>query len=114
MLRSRRKNSASSASTRPRNWSWSRTPINPCPCCGRLVLDETPGAYATYPVRFREDDAIQFQWPTMDGGANKVSLTHQRPGRPRPSDPPLPVLAGGRRPHVRRLRHRPGLGTRLD
>ncbi|MER8087630.1 CPCC family cysteine-rich protein [Streptomyces sp. NPDC094048] len=73
-----------------------------------------PGAYAIHPVCFWEDDAIQFRWPTMDGGANRVSLTHQRPGRPRPSDPPLPVLAGGRRPHVRRLRHRPGLGTRLD
>ncbi|MFJ2583135.1 CPCC family cysteine-rich protein [Streptomyces sp. NPDC087538] len=24
----------------------------PCPCCGRLVLDEMPGAYAICPVCF--------------------------------------------------------------
>ncbi|WP_256088900.1 MULTISPECIES: CPCC family cysteine-rich protein [unclassified Streptomyces] len=66
-----------------------------------------------YPVCFWENDTIQLRWPTVDGGANKVSLIHQRPGRPPPSDLPLPVLAGGRPPHVRRLRYRPGLGTRL-
>lgn len=33
-----------------------------------------PGSYAICPVCFWEDDAIQFRWPTMDGGANKVSL----------------------------------------
>ncbi|MFF2061048.1 CPCC family cysteine-rich protein [Streptomyces sp. NPDC058200] len=26
------------------------------------------------PVCFREGDGVQFRWPTMDGGANKVSL----------------------------------------
>ncbi|MEE4585236.1 MULTISPECIES: CPCC family cysteine-rich protein [Streptomyces] len=46
----------------------------PCPCCGHLVLDEMPGSYAICPVRFWEDDGVQFRWPTMDGGANKVSL----------------------------------------
>ncbi|MGZ3101204.1 HEAT repeat domain-containing protein [Streptomyces sp. H72] len=39
---------------------------------------------------------------------------HQRPGRPRPGDPLLPVLASGRRPHVRHLGQRPGLATQLE
>ncbi|MFB7459240.1 CPCC family cysteine-rich protein [Streptomyces sp. NPDC056188] len=46
----------------------------PCPCCGYLVLDEMPGSFVICPICFWEDDAIQFRWPTMDGGANKVSL----------------------------------------
>ncbi|MFC9943745.1 CPCC family cysteine-rich protein [Streptomyces pratensis] len=48
----------------------------PCPCCGYLVLDEMkfPRSYAICPVCFWEDDVIQFRWPTVDGGANKVSL----------------------------------------
>ncbi|GGS26116.1 CPCC family cysteine-rich protein [Streptomyces griseoviridis] len=33
-----------------------------------------PGSYAICPVCFWEDDAIQFRWPTMNGGANKVCL----------------------------------------
>ncbi|MEV7872692.1 CPCC family cysteine-rich protein [Streptomyces sp. NPDC088124] len=27
-----------------------------------------------YPACFWEDDEVQFRWPTMGGGANKVSL----------------------------------------
>ncbi|MEW2117243.1 CPCC family cysteine-rich protein [Streptomyces sp. NPDC005474] len=53
-----------------------------------------PGSYEICPVRFREDDGVQFRRPTMAGGANKVSLVDvQRnyrerrprtgPGRPR-------------------------------
>lgn len=48
-------------------------------------------------------------WPSAH-----FTRDHQRPGRPRPGDPLLPVLASGCRPHVRRLGHWPGLGTRLD
>ncbi|MFD4970262.1 CPCC family cysteine-rich protein [Streptomyces sp. NPDC058424] len=47
---------------------------HPCPCCGHLILEEMPGSYAICPICFWEDDAVQFRWPTMDGGANKVSL----------------------------------------
>lgn len=46
----------------------------PCPCCGHRVLDAMPGSYEICPVCFWEDDGVQFRWPTMDGGANKVSL----------------------------------------
>ncbi|MGW5460112.1 CPCC family cysteine-rich protein [Streptomyces sp. NPDC003996] len=45
-----------------------------CLCCGHLVLNETPGSYEIFPVRFWEDDPVQFRWPTLPGGATKVSL----------------------------------------
>ncbi len=47
----------------------------PCPCCGHRVLGEMPGSYEICPVCFWEDDGVQFRWPTMNGGANKVSLS---------------------------------------
>ncbi|MFD6326259.1 CPCC family cysteine-rich protein [Streptomyces sp. NPDC058442] len=46
---------------------------HPCPYCGHRVLDAAPGSYEICPVRFREDDVIQFWWPTMPGEANQVS-----------------------------------------
>ncbi|MFD8597524.1 type I-E CRISPR-associated endoribonuclease Cas2 [Kitasatospora sp. NPDC059646] len=49
----------------------------PCPCCGHLVFDLDdgwPGSFAICPVCFWEDDAQQFRWPLMPGGANRVSL----------------------------------------
>ncbi len=33
-----------------------------------------PGSHYICPVCFWEDDLVQFRWPTMAGGANKVSL----------------------------------------
>lgn len=33
-----------------------------------------PGSYATCPVCYWEEDLVQFRWPTMAGGANRVSL----------------------------------------
>lgn len=33
-----------------------------------------PGSYAICPVCLGEDDGVQFRWPTMAGGADKVSL----------------------------------------
>lgn len=33
-----------------------------------------PGSYEICPVCFREDDGVQFRWPTMAGEANKISL----------------------------------------
>jgi hypothetical protein len=39
------------------------------------VLDAMPGSYEICPVCFwEEDDGVQFRWPAMGGGANKVSL----------------------------------------
>ncbi|GGT08877.1 CPCC family cysteine-rich protein [Streptomyces atratus] len=49
-------------------------PPLPLSCCGHLVLDEIPGSYTICPVCFWEDDGVQFRWPTMTGGANKISL----------------------------------------
>jgi hypothetical protein len=49
----------------------------PCPCCGHLVFDLAdgwPGSFALCPVCFWEDDAVQFRWPDVEGGANVVSL----------------------------------------
>jgi RNAse (barnase) inhibitor barstar len=49
----------------------------PCPCCGHLVFnaeDGWPGSYAICPVCFWEDDLVQFRWPTMAGGANRIPL----------------------------------------
>ncbi|MGW4721764.1 CPCC family cysteine-rich protein [Streptomyces sp. NPDC004291] len=47
---------------------------HPCPCCGHRVLGTMPGSYEICPVCFWEDDGLQFRWPAMRGGANKVSL----------------------------------------
>ncbi len=46
----------------------------PCPCCGHLVFAEGPGSYDICEICFWEDDNVQLRWPTMDGGANAVSL----------------------------------------
>ncbi|MGW5258170.1 CPCC family cysteine-rich protein [Streptomyces sp. NPDC004012] len=49
----------------------------PCPCCGHLVFDIEdgwPGSFAICPICFWEDDAQQFRWPFMPGGAHRVSL----------------------------------------
>jgi len=46
----------------------------PCPGCGYLVFDEPPGSYAICPICFWEDDHVQLRFPTLEGGANKLSL----------------------------------------
>ncbi|MFE2009925.1 CPCC family cysteine-rich protein [Streptomyces sp. NPDC059491] len=49
----------------------------PCPCCGHLVFDIEdgwPGSHAVCSVCFWEDDRVQFRWPSVPGGANRVSL----------------------------------------
>ncbi len=46
----------------------------PCPCCGRLVFDGSPGSYEICPVCFWEDDLVQLRWPSFEGGANRLSL----------------------------------------
>ncbi|BCN29554.1 CPCC family cysteine-rich protein [Anaeromicropila herbilytica] len=46
-----------------------------CPCCGYYTFDEKPnGSYDICEVCFWEDDPIQFDDETYEGGANHVSL----------------------------------------
>lgn len=46
-----------------------------CPCCGYKTFTEQPnGSYDICPVCFWEDDLIQLNDPTYEGGANRVSL----------------------------------------
>ncbi|MER5204534.1 CPCC family cysteine-rich protein [Streptomyces sp. NPDC002825] len=51
---------------------------SPCPCCGHRVLGAMPDSYEICPVCHWEDDGVQFHWPTMAGGANKVSVIEAR------------------------------------
>lgn len=46
----------------------------PCPCCGYLVFDESPGSYEICPICFWEDDLSQLRFPRMSVGANRVSF----------------------------------------
>ncbi|MBI5724978.1 MAG: hypothetical protein HZA50_13540 [Planctomycetes bacterium] len=46
----------------------------PCPCCGFLVFDESPGSFDICPICFWEDDIVQLAFPHLQGGANKQSL----------------------------------------
>jgi hypothetical protein len=62
---------------------WSPVPASPikhpCPCCGYQTLREPPpGTFETCPVCRWEDDNIQFEDPTYEGGANRVSLRQAR------------------------------------
>jgi len=51
----------------------------PCPCCGYLTLSEKPpGTFFICPVCAWEDDNVQYEDPTYEGGANRVSLTEAR------------------------------------
>ncbi|WP_317854486.1 CPCC family cysteine-rich protein [Chakrabartyella piscis] len=46
-----------------------------CPCCGYYTFAEKPnGTYDICEVCFWEDDPIQLDEPTYEGGANRVSL----------------------------------------
>lgn len=46
-----------------------------CPCCGYFTFDNKPdGSYDICKVCFWEDESIQLEDPTYEGGANKVSL----------------------------------------
>ncbi|WP_327150156.1 CPCC family cysteine-rich protein [Nocardia sp. NBC_01329] len=46
----------------------------PCPSCGHHVFDETPGSFDICSVCTWEDDRVQLRWPTIPGGANRISL----------------------------------------
>jgi hypothetical protein len=48
---------------------------HPCPCCGYVTLPEPPpGTFAICPVCRWEDDNIQYDDVSYEGGANRVSL----------------------------------------
>lgn len=50
-----------------------------CPCCGFYTFEEEPdGTYYICPVCFWEDDPIQLQDETYEGGANHISLKEAR------------------------------------
>ncbi|MER6121052.1 CPCC family cysteine-rich protein [Streptomyces sp. NPDC001743] len=46
----------------------------PCAACGHTVFEDPPGSSMICPVCKWEDDASQLRWPTMERGANRVSL----------------------------------------
>lgn len=47
----------------------------PCPCCKYLTFDEEPnGSFEICPVCFWEDDNVQNEDPSYDGGANGICL----------------------------------------
>ncbi len=47
----------------------------PCPCCGFLTFDsEIRGTFEICPVCFWEDDNVQNEDPSYEGGANGISL----------------------------------------
>lgn len=51
----------------------------PCPCCGFYTLtEEPPGTFDICPVCLWEDDNVQFEHPTLAGGANRESLEEAR------------------------------------
>ncbi|MGZ0167765.1 MAG: CPCC family cysteine-rich protein [Planctomycetales bacterium] len=51
----------------------------PCPCCHYLTLAEEPlGTYEVCPVCCWEDDPVQSNDPSFEGGANNVSLVEAR------------------------------------
>ncbi|MFD5034185.1 CPCC family cysteine-rich protein [Streptomyces sp. NPDC058405] len=49
-------------------------PPYPCVCCGHTVFEDPPGSSMICPVCKWEDDISQLRWPTMERGANRVSL----------------------------------------
>ena len=51
----------------------------PCPCCGCLTLGEEPsGTFEICDVCGWEDDNVQFENPSFEGGANDVSLNQAK------------------------------------
>ncbi len=50
-----------------------------CPCCGMFTLEqEPPGTNSLCPVCHWEDDAVQYDDPSFEFGANAVSLQQAR------------------------------------
>src|SRR5579872_1723355 len=50
-----------------------------CPCCGYWTLsEEPPGTFVICPVCSWEDDRVQYDDPSYEGGANGTSLNQAR------------------------------------
>lgn len=50
-----------------------------CPCCGYFTLEEEAGnSFQLCPVCYWEDDGVQFNDPTYEGGANSLSLNEAK------------------------------------
>lgn len=50
-----------------------------CPCCRYYTFSHKPnGSYDICPVCYWEDDPVQLDDPTYEGGANHVSLKQAR------------------------------------
>lgn len=50
-----------------------------CPCCGYYTLDHIAnGSYDICPVCFWEDDIVQNEDPSFEGGANEPCLIQTR------------------------------------
>jgi len=45
-----------------------------CPCCGHITFVDPPGSFDICPVCNWEDDFVQLEDPTYEGGANRPSL----------------------------------------
>lgn len=62
------------------NWlSSDGVDLYPCPCCRRQTMFEsTPGSYQICTGCGWQDDPWQFANPTLEGGANRVSLQQAR------------------------------------
>ena len=51
----------------------------PCPCCGYYTLnEESSGTFEICPVCYWENDDIQVDDPTYEGGANGISLAEAK------------------------------------
>ena len=51
----------------------------PCPCCNSLTLSaQSPGTFEICSICEWEDDPVQFEDPTLEGGANTESLEQAR------------------------------------
>lgn len=51
----------------------------PCACCGYFTFDEDPcGTFEICPVCFWEDDRIQNEDPTYEGGTNSINLNEAK------------------------------------
>ncbi len=49
----------------------------PCPACGFLVFEETPGSYTCCPLCDWEDCAVQLRYPFATAGPNRPLVIEQ-------------------------------------
>ena len=75
------------------------TNFYPCPCCGYLVFEESPGSYDICPICFWGDDLSQLRFPTSSGAntpnlieaqLNCLNFGVKMPGYKRRIEPPVP------------------------